>query len=215
MGAADGHRLAAYLDGISEIERRLNDNVSAQACGPSMEQPRSAPVDRAEYAMLMLDIVIEAMRCDITRVSTFMFGNGGSNRSHQELNISLGHHNLSHHQNDAATLETLSVIDAWEISVLAALIDRMKQVDMGGHSLLDETTIYFSSEVEDGNRHYHYNLPIILAGRAGGLETGRYVDVRSDVTNNEPVANLFIRILQDAGAQINTFGDDGTHPLTL
>ena len=215
LGSADGHRLNAYLDGISEIERRLDANTGMDTCGPTMEQPTSAPNDRAAYARLMLDIVVEAMRCDITRVSTFMFGNGGSNRSHQELGIALGHHNLSHHQNDAATLETLANIDAWEIGILASLIERMKQVDMGGHSLLDETTVYFSSEIEDGNRHYHYNLPIIMAGRAGGLETGRYVDVRSDVTNNEPVANLFLRILQDAGANVNTFGDDGTRPLHI
>ena len=54
-----------------------------------------------------------------------------------------------------------------------------------------------------------------MAGRAGGLETGRYVDVRSEVTNNEPVANLFLRILQDAGVNVNTFGDDGTRPLHI
>ena len=125
-------------------------------------------------------------------------------------------HELSHHQQDAAKLAKIARIDEWEVSILAHLLNRLSATDMGGRSLLDETTVFFSSEVEDGNRHYHYNLPIILAGRAGGLQTGQYVDVRQpDETNNEPVANLFMRILQDSDVAIERFGDDGDRAFSL
>ena len=70
---------------------------------------------------------------------------------------------------------------------------------MGG-PLLDETTV-FGSEVEDGNRHYHYNLPVVMAGRAGGLETGRYVDLRGSKTIMSPLPTsscAFSRMLDAA-----------------
>ncbi len=216
LGGADRARLEAYMDGVRTIEQRIessaNDSIQ---CGATLTQPTSAPQDRAEYAALMLDILVEAMRCDLTRVGTFMLGNGGSNRSHTEIGISQGHHELSHHQNDAPTLQRIAQIDRWEIGMLAGLLSRMKDIDMGGHTLLDETSIYFSSEIEDGNRHYHYNLPIVLAGRSGGLTNGRYLDVTAAEANNQPVANLFMRIAQDAGVALNTFGDDGVQALDI
>ena len=217
LNGGDRARMDAYMSGIRDIERRVvaaaaEDNV----CGPSFERPQQAPRDRAEYARLMLDILVEAMKCDLTRVGTFMFGNGGSNRAHTEIGIAEGHHELSHHQRDQSKLDKLTVIDAWEVSIFAHLLDRLKNTDIGGRSLLDETTVYFSSEIEDGDRHFHYNIPVVLAGRAGGLQTGRYVDLRDpNQNNNEPVANLFMRILEDAGAGVASFGDDGTRALDI
>ena len=131
-----------------------------------------------------------------------MFGNGGSNRRHGEAGVNIGHHELSHHQQDPEKLSQIAQIDAWEVSIFARLVERLANTDMGGHSLLDETTVFFGSEVEDGNRHYHYNLPVVMAGRSGGLETGRYVDLRGEQNNNEPIANLFMRILEDAGRPV-------------
>jgi hypothetical protein len=216
LGGSDRARLEAYMDGIRTIEQRIElSDQDAVQCGAGLTQPTSAPQNRDEYAALMLDILVEAMRCDLTRVGTFMLGNGGSNRSHTEIGISQGHHELSHHQNDATSLDRIAQIDRWEIGMLAGLLSRMKNIDMGTHTLLDETTVYFSSEIEDGNRHYHYNLPIVLAGRSGGLTNGRSLDVSGSEANNQPVANLFMRIAQDAGVSINSFGDDGTQALNI
>lgn len=216
LGVADRNRLDAYLTGVREIELRL---VAAenedQICGPRFERPDSRPNDRAAYARLMLDIVVEAFRCDLTRVSTFMFGNGGSNRAHTEIGVPEGHHELSHHQGDRNRLNTLAQIDAWEVSILAHLLGRLQEAEVDGGSLLDSTTVFFGSEIEDGNSHAHYDMPAVLAGRAGGLQTGRYVDLRSDERNNQPLANLYMRILEDAGAGVARFGDDGDRALNV
>ena len=216
LGGKDQQRLDAYMTGIREIETRL---VAAAAdervCSPQLARPSGTPSNKAAYAELMLDMIIEAMKCDLTRVATFMFGNGGSNRTHGEIGMREGHHSLSHHQRDESKLAQIAQIDAWEIEILAALLERMSQADMGAGSLLDETTVYFSSEIEDGDRHFHYNLPIVLAGRAGGLATGQYVDLTAQERNNQPVANLFMRILDDAGAAVPSFGDDGDRVFQL
>ena len=44
----------------------------------AVHPPVRLPIEK--YASLMLDMLTDAMRCDLTRVGTFMFGNGGSNR---------------------------------------------------------------------------------------------------------------------------------------
>lgn len=216
LGVADRRRMDSFLTGVGEIERRLiAAEAEGQVCGPRMMQPNARPQDRAEYARLMLDIMVEAMRCDLTRVGTFMFGNGGSNRSHTEIGINVGHHELSHHQGDANRLNTLAGIDAWEVGIFAHLVRRMAETEVDGGTLLDQTTLLFGSEIEDGNSHAHYDMPIVLAGRAGGLQTGRYVNLRGAQRNNEPLANLYLRILADAGAPQDRFGDDGDRVLDV
>ena len=216
LGVKDRQRLDAYMTGVREIETRLQETESESfVCGPELQQPDSTPQNSADYAELMLDIMVEAMRCDLTRVGTFMFGNGGSNRGHQEIGISEGHHELSHHQGDSSKLAKLAQIDAWEIEIFAHLLGRLRDSSGFEGSLLEETTLFFSSEIGDGDRHYHYNMPVVLGGRCGGLQAGRYLDLRGDQENNAPLANLFMRVLDDAGAGVERFGDDGDQSLEV
>ena len=72
--------------------------------------------------------------------------------------------------------------------------------------------VFFSSEISDGNRHNHNDLPVLMAGSGGGAwTTGRHI-VYPDRT---PIANLFIRMLNELGAPVSEFGDDGTESLTV
>ena len=68
-----------------------------------------------------------------------------------------GHHALSHHQGDAAKLAKIATIDEWEISLMAHIIERMSD-DGAGATLLDNTTVFFGSEIADGNAHAHYEM---------------------------------------------------------
>jgi hypothetical protein len=141
-----------------------------------------------------------------------MLGNGGSNRGYPELGVSEGHHSLSHHQNDPIKLNHIATIDAWQMELFAHLLRRLDEVSEGAGSLLDSTTVMSISEVEDGNAHRHYNLPVVLAGRVGDLEMGRYLDITA---MDQPIANLYLTMLQDAGSSVQTFGDDGVTPLII
>ena len=214
ISASDHHRVDAYLTGIREVERRLQ-NSTEDSCSANQERPQGVPADRQTHAELLLDLMVAAFRCDLTRVGTFMLGNGGSNRVYSELNISEGHHALSHHQNDANKLLQIAQIDAYEISFLARLLNRLQESSEGQGSLLDHTTVLFSSECADGNSHAHYEMPLILAGRVGSYSMGQYHDLRAPQRNNQPLANLYLSILHDAGRMDTTFGDDGTQALVL
>ena len=75
---------------------------------------------------------------------------------------------------------------------------------------LDRSMVYCSSEIADGNAHGHFDLPVLIAGRGGGvIETGRHV--RHDGVR---LANLYLAILQGLGVGASSFGDsNGTVPL--
>jgi hypothetical protein len=151
------------------------------------------------------------MRCDATRAITFMMANAGSGRSYGFLGVNDAHHGISHHGDDAGNFAKLETIDAWEVSQLAYLLEQMQAVEEGDGTLLDNSMVFFSSEIEDGNSHAHRNLPIILAGRGGGvLNPGRHI-VYPDTP---PIANLFTSMLNGLGVEAGTFGDDGTGPLS-
>ena len=67
-----------------------------------------------------------------------------------------------------------------------------------------------TSECSDGNGHHHYDLPVVLAGRGGGLTTpGRHVVYDSET----PLANLYVSMLRAAGVETDSFADS-TGPLT-
>ena len=69
--------------------------------------------------------------------------------------------------------------------------------------------IVYASGLSDGNRHRHDDLPVILAGGAGGrLATGRHLQL----PNEQPMSNLFLTMLDLMGAPVDRFGDS-TGPL--
>lgn len=207
LAADDKQRMDAYLTGVRELERRL---AGSNGCGPSFGLPEDPLL--AERAELMLDIAVAAFSCDLTRFATFMLANAGSNAVYSFLpGVSGAHHGLSHHQDIPANLDQLSIIDAWEVSLLGRLIRRLRDEDGGdgSSSLLDHTAVVFSSEISDGNRHNHDDLPVIIAGRAGGaIHTGRHVEAP-----DTPIANLYLSLLGAVGLPQPAFGLDGSGPL--
>jgi|TARA_B110000037_G_scaffold42139_1_gene52036 hypothetical protein len=76
--------------------------------------------------------------------------------------------------------------------------------DVDGKSLLHNSMVVYGSGISDGNRHNHNDLPIILAGNGGGaFKPGRHVELGDDV----PLANLYLRMLDEFGVNEKRFGD--------
>ncbi len=208
LGRRDQAKVAEYMTGIRDLERRIEAAESGPQCTPGSRPDR--PEGLPEHLRQMADIMTLALQCDSTRVITFMLGNAGSNRAHRFIDIREGHHEISHHQSDPENFRKLQIIDRWEMGEFAYLLDRLKATPEGDGTLLDNTVVLWSSEISDGNRHNHDNLPVLLAGGAGGqLDTGRHVRYADE----PPIADLFIRIASLMGVPLDTFGDDGTTPL--
>jgi hypothetical protein len=76
-------------------------------------------------------------------------------------------------------------------------------------SLLDNSMVLFGCGIGDGNRHNHNDLPVMLAGRAGGGVTpGRHLQY----DKNTPLCNLYVSMLDRMGVKVDRFGDS-TGPL--
>ncbi|MBF67697.1 MAG: transcriptional initiation protein Tat [Gammaproteobacteria bacterium] len=197
ISAADKHKLDEYLTGLRSLEKSI-----AGQCGPGDSPPET--FDYQQHVKIMTDLMVTAFRCDITRVATFMLNNAGSNRHYPFLGVEGAHHEISHHQDDPQKLADLRTIATWEVQQFAYLLQQMKNfTEEDGTTLLDNSMVFFSSEIEDGNSHRHENLPVLLAGGASGqLDTGRHIR-RQD----EPIANLFTAMLDLAGAPVSGFGD--------
>jgi hypothetical protein len=210
LGARDNAKLEEYLTGVRDIEQRLDGPAGAVCVPPT--RPDGVPGDTTAYVRLMLDIVATSFACDTTRVATFMLGNGGSGRSYPFLGVNDAHHEISHHQGDEAKQAKLQTIDTWEVEQLAYLLAKLKGIEENESNVLANSAIFFSSEIEDGNSHFHGNLPILVAGQGGGAwATGNHIRF----PDGTPIANLFLTFINACGAEASTFGDDGTAPLTL
>ncbi len=196
LSTRDRAKLDEYLTGVRELEVRLG--VEAGTCSATAPVEGDIPVKSKQ----MIDLIVTALRCDLTRVVSFMLANGISNRSYDFLGARGAHHELSHHQNDPEKLEKLDVIATWEVAQFGYLLEALKAVPEGNGTLLDHTVAYFSSDVEDGNSHAHTNLPVLVAGR-GGSVAGQHVRL----AQAEPLANLYLAFMGAMGAGVDRFGD--------
>lgn len=206
LGQTDRRKLDEYLTGVREIEQRLQS--PPVGCGGAMRPDAEMPFK--DQIRVMTDLMVLALQCDLSRVISFMLGNGQSGRSFAFLGVSGAHHEISHHMNDPLRQAMLQTIDTWEVEQVAYLLKRLQSISEGEGTLLDHTLVYFSSEVADGNSHTHTDLPVLVAGGLGGaVKPGRHL-IQTDV----PMGNLFTSILQAVGVKVSRFGDDGTGPLT-
>lgn len=203
---SDREKLDQYLTGVRNIETRIQ---KAEHFGPNIDPnqttPAGIPTTHAEYVELMYDMMLIAFKTDSTRVATFVLGHDGDNRSFSEIGITEGHHDLSHHQNNAERVEKVAQIDRWYVEQFNKFLVRMDHtMDVDGNSLLHNSRILYGSGNADGNRHTHENLPILLAGGGGGaLHNGRYVNHES-----KPLSNLFLSMADQVGVTgLDRFGD--------
>lgn len=210
LGASDQAKLDEYLTAIRSVETQLESLDQATACG-DLTLPENPSVDLEAYSRAMNELMAMALSCDLTRVVSFMFGNGGSNRTFPNLGIADAHHQVSHHQDLVENFDKLAQIDRFEVAQfahLAGLLDATVEPD--GSTLLDHTAALFSSEISDGNRHNHDDLPVLLAGALGGaIAPGRHLVTAGE----QPIANLYVSLLQGVGLDVSAFGGDGTGPL--
>lgn len=205
LGITDQRKVEEYLTAVREIEKRV-DRASKPSDGdrPDFARPAGVPREFQEHVRLMCDLMVLAFQGDVTRISTFMFANEGSNRSYPFIGVPEGHHDLSHHGNDAKKHEQIKKINRLHVSQFAYFVNKLKSIPEGEGSLLDNSMIVYGSGISDGNRHNHNDLPVLLAGKGGGsIQTGRHIKLEKET----PLNNLYLSLLDRMGASVDQFGD--------
>ena len=206
VSADDNRQLDEYFESVRTAEHEIT-----QAQGwlkrpkPVVNEKPPADIrDRADLAgrtKLLMKMIPLILQTDSSRVISVMI------QDHYIVpkiaGVSGEHHNLSHHGQDPAKIEQLKKIEMELVSCFGDLLSQMKNKVEAGARLLDNTSILFGSNLGNANSHDPRNLPIILAG--GGYQHGRYVALAKH-ESDRPLCNLFLRMLNDAGIETESFG---------
>jgi hypothetical protein len=223
LGAADKAKLDNHLTKIREIEQGLNQNVGmTSVCkaptrvdttgyNPTtgmMSGDAGEIKDEKSDEMIpvvgkfMMDMMVMAFACDITSVGHFQWTDTEAKHTFPWLQLA-NHHHFYQHDGGFQPVEC-EKIATWYSQMHAYLLTAMDAVEVApGVSMLDESVVFFGSELAHPPTHDKKNMPLMLAGGGGGLKGGRMLDFAGKPHNNALVAIL------------NLFGDTRTtygHP---
>jgi len=207
VGARDRDRLDQYFTSVRELERNLNMSREWEY-KPKPCVKASIPLDPAsprEYmakVKLMYDMARLAFETDSTRlVALLLDGVNSPALDLEDIKITDGYHNLSHHGRSEAKLAQLKAIDQWHMKLLASLFGELKAVREQEDTLLDRTMVLYGTNLGNANTHVTTNLPTLFAG--GGFKHGQHLAFDRD--HNYPLPNLFVSMLQRMGLETNKF----------
>lgn len=206
LGPSDCRKLDEYLQSIRDIERRIQVALQRKPVDlPDVSRPAGIPDSWPEHVKIMFDLQALALQADLTRVWTFMMAREASSMTFPHLGISMGHHEISHHNFEADKLAALAKINVDHSRLFAYFLSKLEGLKEGNSSLLDRSLIMYGSDLSVPTVHSQHDLPILLAGGASGrIAGGRYIVYPGDTT---PLTNLYLTMLDKVGVPTEKLGD--------
>lgn len=206
LGAGDRRKLEEYVESIRDVERRVQVASRKRPTDlPEMSRPAGVPDSWPEHVKLMFDLQTLAVQADLTRVWTFMYAREATSINYPHLDISMGHHEISHHNFEKDKLDALAKINVDQSRLFAYFLSKLDSIKEGNSTLLDHSLILYGSNLSVPTSHSQRDLPIILAGGAAGrIAGGRYLKFPGDET---PLTNLYLTMLDKVGVPTEKLGD--------
>ncbi len=208
LGRDDQHKMDEYLESVRATEMRIQtaERAANNRQQPPIPEPEGIPDHRGEYIRLMGDLIVLAFQQDLTRVATLLIDPerwDTPRMYHGVFDQPENHHTLTHTRGEEAPRK-IARIDRFHIEQYAYILQRMKRIREGESSLLDNSLVVIGSGLSNGNTHSYKDLPVVLAGRAGGrLQTGFYRNYPGEV----PLANLWLTLARAFGVNQPRFAD--------
>lgn len=193
LGRADQQKLDEYLTTVQDVESRIirktqpkglkiTEEILADIKETEKRMAREGGRDNLsvlpkipypEYIRLMFDVMALAFWSNSTRSSTLMLGDGGDRRNMSFIDgVEGAFHSISHHGNNPDKLRQYSLINTFFVSQYVYFLERLHSMKEGSNSVLDNSVVMMGSSMSNGQNHQKTNLPIILAGSAGGRIKG-------------------------------------------
>lgn len=192
LNAEEKAKLDAYTDSIRQIEQTL-EGMTTTLVSPCVSLKKFIGLPKidikaenyAEVARLMMDLIVAAFQLDVTRSATLVWSVGGVNgvpstwEKFDNAVIPESYHALTHQQVDPKNWRAkCQILDKWHAGEFNYLVDQLKSYKEANATLLDNSLALWTSEIAEGSSHSDTNIPFILAGKAaGGMKTGRYLDL--------------------------------------
>lgn len=207
---ADAEKLDQHLTAQRELERRLA-HFEAR-CALPQRPPAFAAVRAGSGAAryfdaitdLQIDLLVQAMACDVTRFATLFLNDLSRTRllagMPEDIHFDVSHRYRARDEGQPGRPETwlpLARQNRYGYTKIARLMQRLAE-----RQLLDDTLIYASSDMGDPSRHSSRAVPTLLAG--GGLAGGRHIVSQGKAAgaNN----HVLVSICHAFGVPVAAFG---------
>ena len=196
LSSADKQRLDQHFSYIRDLENTMTgmamqcsttglDVTAINALNTGSAFRQNGKIE--DVAKLQMDLVGLAFSCNLTRVATLQVGDGTDHTNYVVDGVTTEKfHYISHRQADDGggggakipnAVELHAKIDRIRMGTFKYMLDRWKTYSTPNGPLLDNAFAMWTSHVANGPSHSFNNLPIIIAGSAGGyLKQGQYVD---------------------------------------
>lgn len=205
VAAPDRVRLDQYFTDVREIERRLQIAMQKSDAVPSMAVPYGVPESFDEHIKLQFDLLALAFQADITRVGTMLMARDLTGRVYPDSGTDVSFHGGSHHAEDPGRVAQYAILNRYHARMVAYFADKLKSIEEGEGTLLDNSLTLYGSNMGNSNQHLHYDVPMILIGGAGGkLKGDRHLAYESKTV---PTGNMLLSVLDMFGLEHESFGD--------
>jgi len=211
VGKADQVKLDQYFTSVREMETQLAVQLQrpgkCEACvvpGAPKDAPRASSVDVVNAnTRTMAKLLAMALACNQTRVFNVVHTAGASET--YLAGQSKIYHQITHDEPTDARLGYQPETSKLAALVMQALGDFLTELDAvkeGDGTLLDHSLVMAFSDTGYAKIHSIENIPMFLAGRAGGRhKAGQHI-----VGKGESVTRVSLTAMQLAGAPVGEFG---------
>jgi hypothetical protein len=209
LGATDQMRLERHLDGIRQLELRLQSTGTCTApTDPEVEGVHEDTNSEAPENVneVMADLLATAFACDLTRAASLVFTLPAAHVYYRHLGEDMNddfHDTICHTDagdNASQTRVNRGVI--YTMSCLATFLQKLSDLPEGDGTLLDASLVYVTSCTSWGKVHGSDEWPVLLAGKAGGVLPGN-LHVRAEGQN---LSQILFSIAALFGANITELG---------
>jgi hypothetical protein len=226
LGAEDRARLEAHLGAIREAEKELVGTPGGASGGGAPApttidckgpQLGAGGADLAVKTKQQMDLVVMALACRLTPVVTLQWSQTGCPETFPwlpEKTTDVYHGWVHNDKGNAAYTAQWKVCMRWFSEQFAYLLGRMKSINEGAGSLLDNSAVVMVSSFGHAGGHSPINVPFVIAGKAGGaLKPGQFLDFSG---GPQPHNRVFITLGKAFGIDMASYGNAkyGTSPIS-
>jgi hypothetical protein len=212
LGAEDKARLDQYFEGIRDLERRFELQLTKpdprEACiipSPPGDLPAGLDADLvSKRHRMMTDLMVMAIACDQTRVFNMFYASAFSATT--KPGYDKPHHTATHEEAVDPSLGyqpntswfTRRAMEEW-----AYFVQALARVREGDGTLLDSSLVYATTDQSFAKVHAIDGIPMFSAGNLGGrVRTGLHID-----GNGTPGCRLGYTAQRLMGLDIVSWGD--------
>ena len=207
ISAEDRRLLEDHESLVRQMEKEINQAAKQKlrVTPPTLEEGIADQNDNVpRLSRMQIDLLVNSFVNDMARVATLQYTKSVGSARMKWLDISEGHHGLSHEPDkEQAAQAKLVKINKWFCGELNHLAQRLASTPEpgGSGSMLDNTLIVWTNELGKGNSHTLDNIPFVLVGGGFGFQMGRSLKF-----DKMPHNRLHLALAHAVGHRVETFG---------